>query len=211
MTAIARDPMLQAQVWNALAWRARQAGDYGEVLGIAQAAVVGTAARRSGTVSALFHAWSAQGHGWAGQTGAADRSLARAQAALERPNEAPAPVWLTFFDHSEVDAKAAHVHLSLGHWRHAETAAQASLLGTPAGYTRNRLSRSLLVAQAQVGQREIEQAATTAGPALERIADVRSGRMMRRYRELRGGLAARHDVPVAARWVQTFDTRVTAS
>jgi len=212
-SVIGRDAMVQAQIWNAMAWRADQANDHGEVLAIAQSALVSTASRRDPRVAALWHGWSAQGHAWAGYKRLSERSIGRAQEALDRADAGtPTPPWLAFLDHSEIHAQAAGSQLVLGDYAVAQSAASAAVRGTPDRYLRNRVSRQMRLAQAYLGQREVEPAADVASIVLDRAGDLRSGRLARRQRSLFDQFAAwESDVPAAAVWTQRYRAQVQAS
>ena len=76
--SIARDPLLQAQIWNSMAMRARQTRAYTEAHAVARAGLESSAARRNPKVAALFHARVAHGHAFRGEYGLATRSLGNA-------------------------------------------------------------------------------------------------------------------------------------
>lgn len=213
VSVIGRDPMVQAHIWNSMAWRADQAGDYNEALAIAQTAVVSTAARRSPKVAALWHGWIGQGHAWQGHRALAERAFGRAHDALERANDNdPVPAWTAFLDHAEIDSQAAYSHLVLGRYDAAETAARDALRATPRQYQRNRVSRQLMLAHAHLGQRDVEQAAVVASAALDQARTLRSGRLIRKYRALHDQFTVwERDVPAAADWTRRFRAQVQAS
>ncbi|HEV2088761.1 MAG TPA: hypothetical protein VGR21_10655 [Cryptosporangiaceae bacterium] len=211
VSVIGRDVTLQSQIWNALAWRADQASEYGEVLAIAQSASTSTASRRNPKIAALWHGWSAQGHAWAGSRRLAERSLDRSREALDRAEDSGIPTapWLVFLDHSELHAQAAYSHLVLGNYAAAETAAAAALHLIPRQYARNRISRQMLLARAYLGQVEVEQAAGVATTVLDCVSGLHSGRLDREYHRLYDQFAAwESDVPMAAAWTDRFRKQV---
>ncbi|SRR6266545_401461 len=214
--SIARDPLLQAQIWNYMAMRARQARAYTEAHAVAKAGLDSTAARRNPKVAALFHARVAHGHAFRGEYGSADRSLGRARAALGRvKDDTPTPQWVEFFDEAELDGLAAIAFNALGRYDRAEDLAQRDLNTLSGTYVRNRAHVVLHLAEARLGYREAEQAAHDATAALH-LADqitggVRTGRVASRLASLRRRFDQWSQVPAARDWIEAYDTALAAS
>ncbi|MFG1924381.1 hypothetical protein [Cryptosporangium sp. NPDC048952] len=211
VAAMARDPLLQAQIWNVLAWRASEAGKWGEVLTIAQAGMAGAGARREPRIAAAMHGWAAEGYAVQGHQGSATRSIGRAHDALEKVTSSDPPaLWLNFVDHSEIDAFGSNAARSLGRYQVANELAERAMLSTPEGRERNRVSRGLMLTQARLGLREVEAAVEAAEEPLSRMTAVHSGRVIRRAREIRDEIAQWPEVPAARDWVARFDAVASA-
>lgn len=206
VASIGRDAMLQAQIWNAMAWRADQAGNHAEVVAIAQTALTSAASRRNPKIAALWHGWVAQGHAWRGHRSLAKRSLGRAHDSLTRTGDTtPTPPWLAFLDHAEIDSQACYSYLLLGDYSSAGTSAYLALRATPPSFTRNAASRTLMLASAYLGQRDVEAAASAAHTALDLAGDLRSGRLQRNYQALHDRFAPwKNDLPAAATWMHRY-------
>lgn len=202
---IAQNPLLQAQIWNFLAWIADLQSNPTEMMAIAQAALTSTAARQNPKVTALWHGWVAQGHAFAGHTRLTDRSLERAHTALDRATpDTPTPPWLEFLDHAEINSQATYSHLTLGNYTVAAATATNALTATPDRFPRNRISRQIMLANAHLGNRDIEQSTAIATAALNQRTSVHSGRLLNRYRALERRYTAWKAVPAAATWIDQF-------
>jgi tetratricopeptide (TPR) repeat protein len=214
--SIARDPFLQAQIWNYMAMRARQARAFTEAHAVARAGLGSSAARRNPKVAALFHARVAHGHAFRGEYGLATRSLGRAQAALSRvKDDIPTPSWLAFVNEAELDGLAAIAFNALGKYEKAEEIAQRDLGVMPSTFARNRVHVVLHLAEARLGRREIEHAADDAYTALALAGHMRAGlqtgRVASRLRGLRRQFDRWSTVPAAHEWVSAYDAMTAAA
>jgi hypothetical protein len=213
LATMARDSMLQAQVWNCLTMRARQARAFGEAHQIAKAGLESTAARRNPKIAALFHARVAHGHAYRGEAGMAERSLGRAQKALGRATaDTATPGWLAFVNEAQLHALSAMAYNSLGRYPQGAEHAATDLQMVPAAFGRNRVHGQLHLVDALIGSREPEQAATEATEAL-RLAGtlngaLHAGRVAARLRRVREGLARWPQEPAARRWLDLYDATV---
>jgi hypothetical protein len=209
--SIARDPLLQAQIWNCMAMRARQAGAYTEAHAVAKAGLNSTAARRNPKVAALFHARLAHGHAFRGEYGSAERSLGRARAALSRArDDTPTPPWLVFFDDAELDGLTAIAYNAVGWHDRAEDFAQRYPDVLSRTRPRNRAHVLLHLAEARLGNHEVEQAAQDATSALDLAGQMRDGLRKGPVAGRLGVLRRRFDrwshVPAARDWIDAYDT-----
>ncbi|MFI5959760.1 hypothetical protein [Cryptosporangium sp. NPDC051539] len=208
--ALARDSLLQSQIWNLMAYRASEAERWGEVLAIAQAGTAGPGARREPRIAAVMHGWSAEGYAAQGLVGASNRAVGRAHDALGKAIAGPPAVWLEFVDHAEVDAFACNAARSLGRYRLAEDLAQRALSGTAPMADRNRASRGLMLADARLSLREVDGAVEAAAQPLEQVRTLRSGRLLRRFHAVRDDFAHWDDSRAARDWVDRFDATISA-
>jgi tetratricopeptide (TPR) repeat protein len=208
--SMAREPLLQAQIWNHMAMRARHIHAYAEAYAVAKAGLRSTAARNNPKVRALFHARVAQGHAFRGEYGLTKRSLDSARQALNQAAEtAPTPPWLAFVDEPEINALSTIAFRALGRYGEAETFAVHDLAALPPTYTRNRVHGWLHLAEARLGRREIEQAAVDATSALELTVQIHgglhTGRIAGRLRSLHRRLTQWPTVPAARDWCDAYD------
>ncbi|MEV4191604.1 transcriptional regulator, partial [Streptomyces toxytricini] len=127
---------------------------------------------------AMFYAAEARGHALMGDARATAVLASRAVGALERaePESGDDPVWIRHFDGAYLADELAHCHRDLGQPEQAARQAREALAALPAGKERRRAIGLLLLAAAQVQQREVEQACQTAGRAAELLSGLRSSR-----------------------------------
>jgi tetratricopeptide (TPR) repeat protein len=213
LATLAGDHSLQAQVWNYLAMRARQARAYHEARHIARAGLASPAARNNPRVAALFHARVAHSHAWAGDKRLADRAMGRAWEALGRVTaDTPTPVWSAFVDEAQLWALHAIGANAVGDYTAAAKAATEDLRLLPSAYVRNRVHGRLHLVDALLGAREPEQAAREATTALEHASALNgalhTGRVAARLRHTRRRLAAWPEV--ASGWVHRYDAAIAA-
>ena len=86
------------------------------------------------------------------------------------------PVWIAHFDEAYLADELAHCHRDLGQAEAAARCAQESLAGHPETRARRRAIGYVLLATAQVQQREIEEACNTGMKAVELLEGLRSNR-----------------------------------
>ena len=126
----------------------------------------------------MFLAAEARGHALMGDVRAAQSSAGRAVSALEAADPAAGddPVWIAHFDEAYLADELAHCHRDLGQAEAAARCAQESLAGHPETRARRRAIGYVLLATAQVQQREIEEACATGMKAVELLEGLRSNR-----------------------------------
>lgn len=120
--------------------------------------------RRDPMFASLGLARHAAIHAVAGDRAAVRRSFGQAQEAMHRadPGEVR-PMWLTaFYDAAEVDALALSAYSSLGDWATAEAHGHRCLAGLRPHMVRSKAITTARLARAQLEQREVEAAVTTA-------------------------------------------------
>jgi tetratricopeptide (TPR) repeat protein len=207
--SIAGDPMLQAQIWNYMAMRARQAGAYTEAHAAARAGLHSNASRRNPKVAALFHSRVAHGHAFRSERGLAERSLGRARDAFARTDAATdTPPWLLFVTEAEIHGLSAMAYNKLGRHEQAEVSARQALRLVPQEQLRNRVHEILEVADARLGLTDAGQAAAEASTALTLATQIRSGvtsgRIASRLRRVRAELS-RYPQQAAREWIESYD------
>jgi hypothetical protein len=151
-------------------------GNPREIAQLARAAQEGTRGVATATATAMFCAAEARGHALLGDDRAFQEVAARAVAAMERSNPDEDPDWIAHYDHAYLADELAHCHRDLEQSRPAERQARAALDLHPASRVRRRAVDLVLLATAQLQQREVEQACGTGAQAVELMSGLRSDR-----------------------------------
>ena len=191
---------------------AAQLGNPREIAQLARAAQEGTRGRLTPRTAAMCHAAEARGHALLGDARLAHQAAGRALAAMERAGDGTGqdggscadPDWIAHFDEAYLADELAHCHRDLGEPEAAARYARQALAGHPATRGRRRAICHVLLATAQVQQREIEQACHTGLQAAELLDTLHSHRGTEYLAELRERLGPYQDEPV----VREFDARL---
>jgi transcriptional regulator with XRE-family HTH domain len=157
---------------------AAELGNPREIAQLARAAQEGARGRVTPRVQAMFHAAEARGHALLGDARTCHEAAGRALAALERvePDSGDDPDWIAHFDGAYLADELAHCHRDLGEAQSAARYASQALEGHPESRARRRAIGLVLLASAQVQQREVEQACYTGTRAVELLDTLRSSR-----------------------------------
>lgn len=151
-----------------------------EIAQLARAAQEGTKGQVTPRTSAMFHAAEARGHATLGDSRECQRAAGRALTAMEQAERSTDagddPPWIGHFDAAYLADELAHCHRDLGQPAPAARRAQEALAGHPERRTRRRAIDLLLLAEARLQQRELDQACGIAAQAARLLADMRSGR-----------------------------------
>ncbi|MFM9633273.1 MULTISPECIES: XRE family transcriptional regulator [Streptomyces] len=168
LAGMAQDPVAELRVWNSYAMLAHQRGGHLQAVDSGLAAQSTAVTRRDPFFASLAYARTAVGHANLGDRQAALRSLGRAQELLvkTRPHEAR-PSWAAFYGVAELTAITAIVRDRIGDSAEAEAASHQALASIPEQFRRNRALATARLALAQLHQRDIDQACTTASHAFE--------------------------------------------
>ncbi|MFF7729388.1 hypothetical protein [Streptomyces sp. NPDC008001] len=102
----------------------------------------------------------------------------------------PAPEWAAFHSHAEVDFVQGLLYDEAGRHKAAVPFLRAALARQDRAYGRNRALYRLTLARSLAQAGEAEEAAAEALGSLEHLAEVESGRVVRRLGEVRDLLAA---------------------
>lgn len=208
---VARDPLLQAQIWNNMNLQGHRTGNRGQAFAIARTAVASPAMRRDATVAALLHARVALGHAEFGERGMTERSLGRASEALSRADGSQAPLWLTFFTPAELSGLSAIADLHLGRYVSAITRTEEALALLPHGHTRNRLHYTIRLADAQLRARRIDEACSTGEDALDLSGAVQSVHSAVMLHALRTQMAPWREHAAVKQWSDRHDAALVDS
>lgn len=157
---------------------AAQLGNPREISQLARAAQEGARGRVTPRAEAMFYAAEARGHALLGDARTCHEVAGKAIAALElaEPSAGDDPGWIAHFDHAYLADELAHCYRDLGQAEVAANHASNALDGHPESRARRRAIGLVLLATAQVQQREVEQACHTGTRAVELLGRLRSSR-----------------------------------
>ena len=136
----------------------------------------------------------------------------RAVTALESADSASGddPAWIAHFDEAYLADELAHCHRDLGQAEAAARRAEESLAGLPETKARRRAIGYVLLATAQVQQREIEQACHTGLKAVELLETLRSNRGAEYLDDFQQRLEPYRDEPVVREFGARLDLQAAA-
>lgn len=157
---------------------AAQLGNPREIAQLARAAQEGARGQVTPRAQAMFLAAEARGHALMGDVSQCQAVAGRALTALEHadPETDDDPVWITHYDHAYLSDELAHCYRDLGQPQAAARHASDALAGHPESRARRRSIALVLLATAQVQQREVEEACRTGTRAAELLGTLRSSR-----------------------------------
>ncbi|RPK60869.1 Protein involved in sporulation [Streptomyces sp. ADI96-02] len=157
---------------------AAQLGNPREIAQLARAAQEGARGQVTPRAQAMFYAAEARGHALMGDARTCDAVAGRAVAALEQadPKGGDDPAWIAHFDTGYLADELAHCHRDLGQADAAARRAKEALAELPETRARRRGIALVLLASAQVQQRDVERACRTGTRAMELLGTVRSSR-----------------------------------
>lgn len=157
---------------------AAQLGNPREIAQLARAAQEGARGQVTPRAQAMFYAAEARGHALLGDARTCHAVSGRAVAALEQadPDTGDDPAWIAHFDAGYLADELAHCHRDLGQAHEAARRAKEALAALPETRARRRGIALVLLASAQVQQREVERACHTGTRAMELLSAVRSSR-----------------------------------
>jgi hypothetical protein len=151
-------------------------GNPREIAQLARAAQEGARGLVTPTAQAMFYAAEARGHALLGDTRACATVAGQAVEVLGRSRPDDDPDWIAHFDQAYLADELAHCHRDLGQPQQAVRRAEEALAGLGPTKARRRAIGLLVLAQAQVQQREIERACHTGSQAVELLSGLRSDR-----------------------------------
>ncbi|MFJ2648972.1 transcriptional regulator [Streptomyces sp. NPDC087420] len=157
---------------------AAQLGNPREIAQLARAAQEGARGQVPPRAQAMFYAAEARGHALMGDLRQCQEVAGRALAALEQAEDVSGddPEWIAHFDHAYLADELAHCYRDLGRPDAAARHAGDSIDGHPESRARRRAIGMVLLATAQVQQREVEEACRTGTRAMELMGTLRSSR-----------------------------------
>ncbi|OEJ26374.1 transcriptional regulator [Streptomyces agglomeratus] len=185
---------------------AAQLGNPREIAQLARAAQEGARGQVTPRAEAMFCAAEARGHALMGDARACNQMAGKALGAMERTGEGSGddPTWIAHFDHAYLSDELAHCHRDLGQGQAAARRAQDALDGHPPSRARRRAIGLVVLATAQIQQREVEQACHTGTRAVELLGTLRSNRGAEYLEDFQQRLAPFRDEPA----VREFGARM---
>ncbi|MFE9398501.1 transcriptional regulator [Streptomyces flavidovirens] len=188
---------------------AAQLGNPREIAQLARAAQEGARGQVTPRAEAMFCAAEARGHALMGDARACNQLAAKALGALERTEEDTGddPGWIAHFDHAYLSDELAHCHRDLGQGQAAARRAQDALDGHPDTRARRRAIGLVVLATAQVQQREVEQACHTGARAVELLATLRSNRGAEYLEDFQQRLEPYRDEPAVREFGARLEVR----
>ncbi|ALC22534.1 transcriptional regulator [Streptomyces pristinaespiralis] len=191
---------------------AAELGNPREIAQLARAAQEGARGRVTPRVQAMFHAAEARGHALLGDARTCHEAAGRALAALERtePDTGDDPDWIAHFDGAYLADELAHCYRDLGEARTAARYASQALEGHPESRARRRAIGLVLLASAQVQQREVEQACYTGTRAVELLDTLRSSRGAEYLDDLQSRLEPYAEEPSVREFATRLELRAAA-
>jgi hypothetical protein len=141
------DRLLGASILDAMSHQATFTGRYTEAATLARAAREGTRGIATPTLTAHFHAMEARALARLRDSKACGHALAESMREFERSNPQNDPMWIRYFNESELSAEFGHCMRDLG--RASEAVQHAgNALGDPAEFARSDFFVSLVLADA---------------------------------------------------------------
>ncbi len=190
-------------------------GNPREISQLARAAQEGARGHVTPRAEAMFFAAEARGHALMGDGRAFQTVAGRALSAMERAEAAADagddPAWISHFDQAYLADELAHCHRDLGQPGPAAQRAQEALDGHPEGRARRRAIGMVLLAGAQVQQREIEAACHTGTQAVELLGGLRSDRGAEYLEDLQLRLEPYREEPVVREFSARMELRAAAA
>ncbi|WP_328318096.1 transcriptional regulator [Streptomyces sp. NBC_00388] len=178
---------------------AAELGTPREIAQLARAAQEGARGRVTPRAESMFYAAEARGHALMGDARTAEAVAGKALAAMDRAecgtDAGDDPQWIAHFDGAYLADELAHCHRDLGQGAAGAGRAEEALAGLPETKARRRGIGLVLLATAQLQQREVEEACRTGARAVELLGTVRSGRGSDYLDDLRGRLEPFAEVP----------------
>ncbi|WP_435238217.1 helix-turn-helix transcriptional regulator [Streptomyces sp. YPW6] len=164
LAAMSGDTAIQFRIWSHAGSLYRHMVRPADALAANDVARRLPIARRDPLFASLGHARHAAIHGLTGDSRAVRQALGHAQDALQQADTAEQrPVWMTaFYDQAELENLALAAYLALGDYEGAEAYAHRSLAMLRPEMQRTRAITTARLAQAQLGQGDLEPAVATA-------------------------------------------------
>lgn len=164
LAELSGDPAIKFRIWSHTGTMYRHMGRPADAAAANDVARGLTLTRRDPLFASLGLARQAAIHAAAGDRPAVRRAFGQAQDAMHRadPTEVR-PVWLNaFYDQAEIDSLALSAYSSLGEWATAEAHGHRCLAGLRPHMVRSKAITTARLARAQLEQKEVEAAVTTA-------------------------------------------------
>jgi hypothetical protein len=183
------DRLLGASILDAMSHQATYTGHYTEAANLARAARTGTRGVATPTLTAHFHVMEARALARLRDTKACSHALSEGTTEFERGNPDNDPLWIRYFNASELSAEFGHCMRDLGHASDAVQHTTASLEAN-GGFARSDFFVTLVLADAHLSAGDLEQACEVTLHALTAGEQIRSARCVGYLREFMSHLPA---------------------
>lgn len=181
----AADAQLAGSVLSAMSHQATFLGHFREAIDLAQAALAGTRAVTTPTLTAQFLAMQARALAGLGERRRCELVLLEAERVFERRHPSDDPAFITYFTEAELAAEIAHCMRDIGRPTDAITNAELSLDGSDGEFVRSDFFATVVLADSQLDHDEPERACKTMLSALRLGRQLRSARTVAYVTEFR--------------------------
>lgn len=181
----AADTQLAGSILSAMSHQAIFLGHYREAIDLAQAALAGTRAVATPTLTAQFLAMQARALAGMGERRRCELVLLEAEKVFERRDPSDDPQFITYFTEAELAAEIGHCMRDIGRSADAVASAELSLNGSDGEYARSDFFATVVLADAQLDHDEPERACRTMHAALALGQQLRSARSVTYVAEFR--------------------------
>jgi hypothetical protein len=202
------DRLLGASILDAMSHQATFVGRFTDAANLARAALTGTRGVAPPTLTAHFHTMEARALARLGDAKSCSRALAASVKEFERADPANAPVWIQYFNESELSAEFGHCMRDLGRASDAVRYADSSIKASEAAFGRSDFFVSLVLADAQLAAGDAEQACSIALEAISSGDQIRSARCVSYLREFSNKLPADNGGAVSVFREQAMSSRL---
>ncbi|UNT01215.1 hypothetical protein MMF93_22825 [Streptomyces tubbatahanensis] len=179
------DRRLAGSILSAMSHQATFTGNFTEAATLARAARMGISGVATPTLMAQFHAMEARALARTGDTRGCEVALAEATRLVDSSNSDDEPEWITYFDHAELAAEAAHCFRDVDNARKAVSQAENAMSGS---HVRSDFFATMVLADAYVRAGEPEEGCRVALDALDLGAQLKSKRCASYLAEFRENL-----------------------
>jgi transcriptional regulator with XRE-family HTH domain len=203
--------LLGASILDAMSHQATYTYRFSEAANLARAARSGTQGLATPTLAAHFQTMEARALARQGDAKGCDRALAAAVREFERRTPQNDPLWIQYFNDTELNLEFSHCLRDLGRSRDAARYAGHGFVSSPDDETigRSDFFASIVMADSYLAVGEIEQACTVTLKALSTGEQIRSARCVDYLREFNKNLRLAKDSTAArAFFEQTAGSRL---
>ncbi|WP_241266121.1 hypothetical protein [Streptomyces boncukensis] len=185
-----RDASLEILVLASLSMQASHEGRPRDGVDLARAAHERAAQYGSPALKSLIASREARALSLMADGQAAGKRLSEAMRLVEHTDRGrPSPPWAAFHGQAELDYVQGLLYTENGHHHGAVQFLRAALAHQDRTYGRNRALYRLTLARSLVNAGEVDEGAAHAVDSLDHLAEVESGRVLRRLNEVVGLLA----------------------
>lgn len=202
------DRLLGASILDAMSHQATFAGRFTDAANLARAALTGTRGAAPPTMTAHFHAMEARALARLGDAKACSQALSDSVTEFERANPENAPVWIQYFNESELSAEFGHCMRDMGRASDAIQYADSSIKGSGAAFGRSDFFVSLVLADAHLAAGDAEQACAITLEAISSGDQIRSARCVSYLRDFAKHLPANTGGAIADFRQQAMSSRL---